>query len=215
MPNRPRSPFESTLLEMFRNGVPSRWPFLKMRRVPRCSATNSRPSGAKVMVVGCVRPPVSLDCTKPSGNVPAPDANLSEARTDSNPTNTDKDIISNNLRPFILTFSRRIIFPLPGYASCYAATCLSHNSYSCSSHSVVSLRRSSALCLYPTRGGDNVLEPGTQDGARVASGSRLPVRSDRSALLSLGSRAKGEDLPPGLAGLGVAQELLATRRGHG
>jgi hypothetical protein len=66
-PSRPRSPAESTLT--LTKGVGSSAPFLMTRRSPLCNATNRRPSGAKVIVVGLGRLPTTCSSTKPVGTM--------------------------------------------------------------------------------------------------------------------------------------------------
>ena len=46
-------------------------PFLITRRVPDCSATKMRPSGAKAIAVGLASPPATIVSLKPAGSVAA------------------------------------------------------------------------------------------------------------------------------------------------
>jgi hypothetical protein len=70
---KPRSPLESTLVEMLRNvtRVPSG---LTMRSLPACSATKSLPSGANSMSMGFVKPLTTRESVKPGGRFAAPRA---------------------------------------------------------------------------------------------------------------------------------------------
>src|SRR5213593_4418469 len=68
-PKRPRSPDESTVT--VRKGVASRTPFLITRRVPPCSQTKIRPSGARAMAVGLLRPAATGESVNPGGTVAA------------------------------------------------------------------------------------------------------------------------------------------------
>src|SRR5215213_11377092 len=67
MPSNPRSPAESTVT--VRKGVGSKAPFLITRNVPRCSQTKMRPSGARAIAVGSVRPAATSESVKPDGTV--------------------------------------------------------------------------------------------------------------------------------------------------
>jgi hypothetical protein len=69
--SRPRSPLESTLVEMLRNveSVPSD---LTIRTLPASSVTKSLPSGANSMSVGLVKPLTTWVSVKPGGRFAAP-----------------------------------------------------------------------------------------------------------------------------------------------
>src|SRR5258705_10382264 len=68
-PSKPRSPFESTVSDT--NGVGSKAPFLKTRNCPPCWQTKRRPSGAKAMAVGLVKPLANCVSMKLVGSVAA------------------------------------------------------------------------------------------------------------------------------------------------
>src|SRR5581483_1661613 len=68
MPSRPRSPCESTAIVA--NGVGSNAPFWTTRKVPPCSLTNNRPSGANAIAVGAFRPGIVVSLN-PGGSVAA------------------------------------------------------------------------------------------------------------------------------------------------
>jgi hypothetical protein len=83
-PRRPRSPLEFTVTE--RNGVGRSAPFLMTRSWPPCRQTNSRPSGAKAMAVGLLRPVATRVSVKPEGRVAAwaAAARVVRSRTETN-----------------------------------------------------------------------------------------------------------------------------------
>src|SRR4030095_4618780 len=68
-PSMPRSPLELTVTVT--NGVESNTPFLMTLRVPPCSHTKMRPSGASAIAVGFVNPPVTIESVNPLGTVAA------------------------------------------------------------------------------------------------------------------------------------------------
>src|SRR6185295_9169049 len=68
-PRSPRSPEELTVT--VRNGAGSSAPFLITRNWPACRQTNRRPSGAKSMAVGLLRPLAISVSLKPFGSVAA------------------------------------------------------------------------------------------------------------------------------------------------
>src|SRR5258705_12048024 len=80
-PSKPRSPFESTVSDT--NGVGSKAPFFTTRNCPPCWQTKRRPSGAKAIAVGLVRPLANGASVKLAGNVAAPtgDARVKPARS--------------------------------------------------------------------------------------------------------------------------------------
>src|SRR5215510_9420433 len=68
-PSKPRSPDESTVT--VKKGVASRTPFLMRRKVPPCSQTKIRPSGANAIAGGLVKPPATSESVNPGGTVAA------------------------------------------------------------------------------------------------------------------------------------------------
>src|SRR5258705_4921051 len=68
-PSKPRSPFESTVSDT--NGVGSKAPFFTTRNCPPCWQTKRRPSGAKAMAVGLLRPLANCVSVKSAGRVAA------------------------------------------------------------------------------------------------------------------------------------------------
>src|SRR6185295_8711339 len=64
-PSKPRSPDESTVTD--KKGVAKRVPFLITRRLPPCSQTKMRPSGAKAIAVGLVKPEATNESVNPGG----------------------------------------------------------------------------------------------------------------------------------------------------
>src|SRR5262245_47612112 len=68
-PSKPRSPDESTVT--VRKGVASKTPFLMMRKVPPCSQTKIRPSGANAIAVALFKPLATSESVNPGGTVAA------------------------------------------------------------------------------------------------------------------------------------------------